>query len=170
MTNGWFDLNSAHVGRPKVFEELPGTVVAEVAKLITIYSGWMVLPDSPEAYLKKENLFDCIRKMPAQFDSYKVLDAAMDKYVSIARKAGNDWFVGSLTNREARSITLDLSFLSKDEKYEAILYEDAENSNFLTNKESYTIRRQEVDAKTKLVVRMAEGGGHVVYIKRISNE
>ena len=94
----------------------------------------------------------------------------MDKYVSIARKAGDDWFVGSLTNREARSITLDLSFLSKDEKYEAILYEDAENSNFLTNKESYTIRRQAVDANTKLVVRMAEGGGHVVYIKRISNE
>ncbi|AKP53182.1 glycoside hydrolase family 97 protein [Cyclobacterium amurskyense] len=170
MTNGWFDLNSAHVGRPKVFEELPGTVVAEVAKLITIYSGWMVLPDSPEAYLKKEDLFDCIRKMPAQFDSYKVLDAALDNYVSIARKAGDDWFVGSLSNREARSITLDLSFLSKDEKYEAILYEDAENSNFLTNKESYIIRRQAVDANTKLVVRMAEGGGHVVYIKRISNE
>ncbi|WP_339924435.1 glycoside hydrolase family 97 N-terminal domain-containing protein [uncultured Cyclobacterium sp.] len=169
MTNGWFDLNSAHVGRPKVFEELPGTVVAEVAKLITIYSGWMVLPDSPEAYLKKEDLFDCIRKMPGQFDGFKVLDAVLDNYVSIARKAGDDWFIGSLTNREARSITLDLSFLSKDEKYEAILYEDAENSNFLTDKESYSIRQQPVDANTKLTVRLAEGGGNVVYIKKLSN-
>ncbi|EPR67072.1 glycoside hydrolase family 97 protein [Cyclobacterium qasimii] len=170
MTNGWFDLNSAHMGRPKVFEELPGTVVAEVAKLITIYSGWMVLPDSPEAYLNKEDLFDCIRNMPAQFDGYKVLDAVLDNYVSIARKAGDDWFVGSLTNREARAITLDLSFLSEDEKYEAILYEDAEDSDFLTKKESYTIRRQSVNAKTKLVVRMGKGGGHVMHIKRISSE
>ncbi|MBR9775422.1 MAG: glycoside hydrolase family 97 protein [Cytophagales bacterium] len=169
MTNGWFDLNSAHVGRPKVFEELPGTVVAEVAKLITIYSGWMVLPDSPEAYLQKEDLFDCIRKMPAQFDSFKVLDALLDKHVSIARKAGDDWFVGSLTNREARSITLDLSFLSEDENYEAILYEDAENSDFLTNKESYTIRSMAVNAKTKLVAQMSRGGGHVMYIKKLSN-
>jgi|GEM_PF-3500530 len=158
------------MGRPKVFEKITGTVVAEVAKIITIYSGWIVLPDSLEAYLKKEDLFDCIRKMPAQFDSFKVLDAALDNYVSIARKARDDWFLDSLTNREARSLTLDLSFLSNDEKYEAILYEDAENSNFLTNKESYTIRRQPVNAKTKLAVRMAEVGGNVVYIKRISNK
>ncbi|MDO6438978.1 glycoside hydrolase family 97 catalytic domain-containing protein [Cyclobacterium sp. 1_MG-2023] len=170
FTNGWFDLDAAHIGRPKVFEEIPGTVVAEVAKLITIYSGWMVLPDSPEAYLEKEDLFDCIRKMPAQFDSFKVLDAGLDNYVSVARKAGEDWFVGSLTNREARSITLDLSFLSEKEKYEAILYEDAENSDYLSNKESYTIRSMPVNANTKLVVRMSNGGGHVMYIKKISNK
>lgn len=167
FTNGWFDLDSAHIGRPKVFEEIPGTVVAEVAKLVTIYSGWMVLPDSPEAYLEKEDLLDCIRKMPAQFDSFKVLDAVLDKYVSIARKAGEDWFVGSLTNREAREITLDLSFLSEDENYQAILYEDAVNSDFLFNKESYTIRKLAVNANTKLVVRMGKGGGHVMHIKKI---
>jgi alpha-glucosidase len=169
MTNGWFDLNSAHLGRPRVFEEIPGTVVAEVAKLITIYTGWAVLPDSPEAYLEKEDLFDCIRKMPPQYDSFKVLDAQLDEFVCVARKAENDWFIGSLTNREARSITLDLFFLQKDKKYEATLYEDAEDSHFLDNKESYTIRKQLVNSKTKLSVRMGEGGGHVVHIKMISN-
>lgn len=170
LTNGWFDLNSAHKGRPRVFEEIPGTVVAEVAKLITIYTGWVILSDSPEAYLKKTDLFECIRKMPNQFDDFKVLDAKLDEFVSVARKAGKDWFIGSLTNREARAITLDLSFLNNDENYEATLYEDAENSHFLDNKESYTIRKQLVNSQTKLSVRMSEGGGNVVHIKMISNK
>ena len=167
MTNGWFDLNSAHIGRPKVFEEIPGTVVAEVAKLITIYSGWAVLSDSPEAYLKKDDLFDCIRNMPAQFDSFKVLDAELDNFVSVIRKAGDDWFIGSLTNREKRTIVLSLNFLPKDKKYEATLYEDAKDSHFIQNKESYTVRRELVNSETKLTINMSEGGGHVVYIKMI---
>ncbi len=164
LTNGWFDLNNAH-SRHRVFQKIPGTVVAEVAKLITIYTGWMVLPDSPEEYLKKDDLFDCIRKMPAQFDGFKVLDAKMDEYVSIARKAGDDWFIGSLTNRQKRSITIDFSFLPKGKAYEATLYEDAKESHFLNKKESCSIRKKNVDAATKLEVAMAEGGGHVVFLK-----
>ena len=166
LTNGWFDLNNAD-SRVKVFQKIPGTVVAEVAKLITIYSGWMVLPDSPEEYLKKDDLFDCIRNMPAQFDSYKVIDAKMDEFVCIGRKSGDDWFIGSLTNREKRTILLDLSFLPKDRKYEATIYEDAENSHFLDNKEAYTIRKQQVNSTTTLTIKMGAGGGNAIYIKNI---
>ncbi|WP_347840597.1 glycoside hydrolase family 97 catalytic domain-containing protein [uncultured Draconibacterium sp.] len=164
LTNGWFGLNNAH-SRVKVFKEIPGTVVAEVAKLITIYTGCMVLPDSPEEYLKKDDLFDCIRQMPAQFDGLKVLDAQLDEYVCIARKAGDDWFIGSLTNREKRTITIDLSFLPEEASYEATLYEDAEDSHFLNNKESYKIRKQQVDSTTKLTITMSEGGGHAIFLK-----
>ena len=170
LTNGWFGLNEAHTGkRPKVFEEIPGTVVGEVAKLITIYTGCMVLPDSPEEYLKKDDLFDCIRKMPAQFDSFKIVDAKLDEYVSVARTSGADWFIGSLTNRDAREITLDLSFLPEDKKYEATLYEDAEDSHFQNNKEVYKISKQLVDIKTKLTIKMAPGGGHAIFLKDITD-
>ena len=170
LCNGWFGLNNAHKeGRPKVFEEIPGTVVAEVAKLITIYTGCAVLPDSPEEYLKKDDLFDCIRKMPAQFESFKIIDAKLDEFVSVARKAGKDWFIGSLTNRESRAIVLDLNFLPKDKRYEATLYEDAEDSHFLNNKESYKIRKQLVDFKTKLTVQMAPGGGNAIFLKDITD-
>ncbi|GAA3602759.1 glycoside hydrolase family 97 catalytic domain-containing protein [Flavivirga amylovorans] len=170
LCNGWFDLNNAHKeGRPRVFKEIPGTVVAEVAKLITIYTGCAVLPDSPEEYLNKDDLFDCIRNIPAQFDSFKVLDARLDEFVSVARKSGTDWFIGSLTNRDSRTIILDLSFLPKDKKYEATLYEDSEDSHFLHNKESYTIRKQQVNFTTKLSVKMGAGGGNVIYLKNISD-
>ena len=167
-TNGWFGLNKAH-SRMRVFQEIPGTVVAEVAKLITNYSGWMVLPDSPEEYKKKDDLFECVRNMPPHFDSFKVLDAKLDDFVCIARKSGTDWFIGSLTNREARTINLKLDFLPKDKKYEATFYEDAESSHFLNNKESYNIRKQVVDSTNELAIRMEPGGGHAIFLKSISD-
>jgi alpha-glucosidase len=166
-TNGWFDLNNAQL-RERVFEEIPGTVVAEVAKLITNYSGWMVLPDCPEEYAKKDDLFECVRNMPAQYDSFKVLDAKLDEFVCIARKSGENWFVGSLTNRDSRSITINLSFLPNDKKYEATVYEDAEDSHFMNNKESYNVRKLRVDSKSELTVHLAPGGGNAIYFKDIS--
>nr|WP_319999145.1 glycoside hydrolase family 97 N-terminal domain-containing protein [uncultured Draconibacterium sp.] len=168
-TNGWFGLNNAH-SRVKVFQEIPGTVVAEVAKLITNYSGWMVLPDSPEEYAKKDDLFECVRNMPPQFDSFLVLDAKLDEFVCVARKAGTDWFVGSLSNREPRTIKLDMSFLPNNKKYEATIYEDADDSHFMTNKESYNVRTQLVNSKSELTIRLAPGGGNAIYLKDISNE
>ena len=169
LTNGWFNLNTAQNGRPRVFEEIPGTVVAEVAKLITTYSGWSILSDSPEAYLKKEDLFECVKNMPTQFDDFKILDAKFDEFVSVARRAGEDWFIGSLTNRESRTITLDLKFLKKNVDYEAIIYKDADNSHFINNKESYKIHKQLVTSKSKLSIKMKEGGGNAVHIKKIEN-
>ncbi|WP_297088311.1 glycoside hydrolase family 97 protein [uncultured Draconibacterium sp.] len=166
LTNCWFDLNSAH-SRVKVFQEIPGTVSAEVAKLITIYTGMMILPDSPEEYLKKDDLFDCIRKMPAQFDSFKVLDAELDKYVSIARKAGDDWFIGSLTNRDQRNLEVDLSFLPENQKFEAVIYSDTKDTHFLENKEAYQIETMEVENGTKLNIYLAPGGGCAVYLKKL---
>jgi len=106
--------------------------------------------------------------MPPQYDSFNVLDAKLDEFVCIARKSGMNWFIGSLTNRESRSLSLDLSFLPKDGKYEATLYEDTEYSHFLNNKESYTIRKQLVNSETKLSIKMASGGGNVIFLKKIN--
>ncbi|MBN2636695.1 MAG: glycoside hydrolase family 97 catalytic domain-containing protein [Prolixibacteraceae bacterium] len=170
LTNGWFDLNNAHLeGRPKVFREIPGTVVAEVAKYITIYTGLAVLSDSPEEYLKKDDLFDCIRKMPPQFDSFEILDAKMDEFVTVARKAGNNWFIGSLTNRDARTLVIDLSFLPADKQYRATLYEDTKTTHFMDNKESYAIRKlDDINSKSSIMVNLAPGGGHAMFIEEIS--
>ena len=163
MCNGWFDLNGAH-SRVKVFEEIPGTVVAEVAKLIVAYTGWMILPDSPEEYIKKDLLFDCIRKMPAQFDGFKVLDGEIGEFITVVRQAGDNWFVGSLTNREARTLEIDFSFLPKDRVFSATLYQDADDSHFLNNKEDYKIQKVNIDSGTKLKVKLAPGGGCAIYL------
>ena len=163
MCNGWFDLNRAH-SRVKVFEEIPGTVAAEVAKLIVVYSGWMILPDSPEEYLKKDDLFDCIRKMPPQFDGFKVLDGKIGEFITVARQAGDNWFIGSLTNREPRTLEIDFSFLPQERVYAATVYEDADDSHFLNNKEDYQIRKVNIDSDTKLTIKLAAGGGCAIYL------
>jgi len=167
MTNGWFGLNGA-ISRPKVFKEIPGTVAAEVAKLIVIYSGLTVLPDSPEEYLKKEDLFDCIRKMPSQFDSYKVLDGEIGKYIIVARQSGLNWFIGSLTNRDKRTLNVDFRFLPKGESYQATFYEDTQDTHFLNNKESYRVRKDiKVNRNTKLKIYLAPGGGNSIWLKKL---
>lgn len=164
-TNGWFDLNNAQ-SRTRVFQEIPGTVAAEVAKLIVTYTGWMVLPDSPEEYLKKDDLFDCIRKMPTQFDSFKVLDGKIGEYICVARSAGDNWFVGALTNRNSRNVEVNLDFL-KEGKYKATIYSDTKETHFLNNKESYEIKEVNADSNQKLNIYLAQGGGCAVHFEKI---
>ncbi len=171
MTNGWFALNTAYTSqdRPKVFAEIPGTVAAEVAKQIVIYSGCSVLPDAPEEYLKKDDLFDCIRQMPAQFDSFKILDGEIGEFITVARQAGNNWFVGSLTNRESRELTIKFDFLEEGKKYLATYYEDAAGTHFEANKESYQVRKDiEVGNNSIVNVKLAPGGGHSIFLKAIN--
>ena len=144
---------------------MTAAVAAEVAKLIALYSGMSVLPDSPEEYLKKDDLFECIRNLPGQFDSFQVLDGELDGFVSVARRSGDDWFIGSLTNREARKVIIDLSFLPEDQEFEATIYKDADDTHFLNNKESYNIRKQIVNSGMVLELALAPGGGCAIHFR-----
>ncbi len=167
LCNGWFALESAFTSnRPKVFEEIPGTVAAEVAKLIVVYGGCFVLPDAPEEYLKKDDLFECIRNMPAHFDAYRVLDGEIGEFISVARSSGDEWFVGSLTNRQSRELTINFDFLDANRKYVATFYEDAVDTHFLENKEAYHVRENiAVDKDAKIKIKLAAGGGHSIWIR-----
>lgn len=168
LCSGWFDITEAH-SRHKVFQKIPGTVVAEVAKLIVSHGGLFVLPDVPEEYLKKDDLFDCIRKMPAHFDSFNVLDGEIGEFITVARQSGNDWFVGSLTNRESRELKIKFDFLEEGKKYLATYYEDSADTHFETNKESYQVRKDiEVTKDTIVNAKLAPGGGHSIFIKKIN--
>jgi alpha-glucosidase len=158
MTNGWYDLNNAQT-RFRVFQPIPGTVAAETAKMLVYYSGLMVLPDAPEEYEKKADLFEFIKNLPDSYDELKVLGGTPDTYISMARKKGENWYIGSLTNRDERTLQIPLTFLDKSKKYKAIIYEDAPDSHYLDNKEAYQIRIIEVTPDTVLDVSLAPGGG-----------
>lgn len=170
LCNGWFSLSTAYGnGRVKVFEVIPGTVASEVAKLIVVYGGCFVLPDAPEEYLKKDDLFDCIRQMPAHFDSFKVLDGEIGEYISVARGSGDEWFVGSLSNREARTLEIDFDFLDDNKKYIATFYEDAHNTHYQNNKESYSVKKDiPIDKKSRKKIKIAPGGGNAIWIRPIN--
>lgn len=165
MCNGWFGFDEA-ISRVRVFEEIPGTVAAEVAKLIVVYSGMNLLSDSPEEYLKKDDIFNAIRKMPGAFDGFEALDGEIGEYIVVARRAGENWFVGSLTNRKPRTIKIDLSFLPEGQKFLATFYEDAPTTHFLNERETYMLRSEIVEAGQELEIRMAPGGGNAIYLER----
>ena len=169
LCDGWFGLNDAFGhGRHKVFEPIPGTVAAEVAKLIVDYSGLYVLPDAPEEYLKKDDLFDCIRQMPAEFEGYKVLRGEIGRFISVARKAGDEWFVGTLTNRDRRTLELKLNFLEPGKQYVATFYEDSKDTHYLKNKEAYQVRKNiPVYSETTIIANLAAGGGQSIWIKPV---
>ena len=166
MCNGWYAFEGAEV-RPKVFKFLPGTVAAENAKLIVVFSGVSVLPDAPEAYLEKPTMFDFIKRLPTSFDEYKVLDGDIERFISVARRSGKNWYVGSLTTREPRTLDLTLDFLEPSSKYIAYLYEDAPETHFLNNRESYQTRQIEVNSKSTLEIKLASGGGNAIRIEKI---
>ena len=153
--------------RPKVFRFIPGTVAAENAKLVVFHSGISILADSPENYLEKADLFDFIKNLPKSYDEYKVLDGHIESHITVARRAADNWYLGSLTTREPRTLNVKLDFLKEGQKYKAFLFEDATGTHFINNREAYQTRQINVDSKDVLILKLASGGGSTVRIEPI---
>jgi alpha-glucosidase len=163
MCNGWYGFEGSEV-RPKVFRFIPGTVAAENAKLVVFTAGLTVMPDTPEEYLRKADLFEFIKHLPGQFDELKVLGGDMESYISLARRSGDNWYIGSLTTREPRRMNLKLDFLEPGKKYQAYLYEDSPETHFVHKREAYQVREEMVHAESELKVWLAPGGGNAIRI------
>ena len=167
LCNLWFGFEGAE-SRDRVFEKIPGTVAAEVAKLAAIFSGIHIIPDAPEEYNSKYDLFEFVKTLPDSFDELRILEGHLDEYVTVARRKGEDWYVGSLTNRDAREVLLDLSFLNEGSVYQASIYADADDSHYLHNQETYQVTESLVKKGDVLNVRMAPGGGHAIRLINLS--
>ncbi|MDB5248104.1 MAG: alpha-glucosidase [Segetibacter sp.] len=101
-------------------------------------------------------------KIPTSWDDTKVLQGEPGQFITTARRKGNDWFVGTLTNNDARSVKIPLSFLSKGKKYTATIYSD--DPNVVTNTK-VKVDRKTVDAATILDVQLQPSGGQAIWIK-----
>ncbi len=168
MCNGWYGLTEAE-NRVKVFQPIPGTVAAETAKLIVFYSGLSVLPDAPEEYMKKADIFTIIESLPDTYDEMRVLGGDIDSYITVARRKGDNWYVGSLTNREARTLEIPLTFLARDVEYKALIGEDTPSTHYIDNKERYNVRDAMVTAASVIKAKLAPGGGFAMRLRPSDN-
>ena len=128
------------------------------------FSGFSILPDCPEAYAERADLFDFIRRLPMTWDETRILHSDIGKYITTARRRGDQWFVASATNEEERTLPISLDFLDEGQKYAATVYEDAPDAHYQTNREAYRVRKLQVTRDTTVDARMAPGGGHRIYL------
>ncbi len=164
MCNGLFTLENPARDRPRIFTNVDSTIVAETARVLITYSGVSLLPDCPEAYAEREDLFDFLRQLPMTWDETRILYGAVGQYITTARRSGQRWFVASATNEEARSLKIKLDFLKPGVSYLATLYEDADDAHYKTNREAYRVRKITVTRDSIIEARMAPGGGHCMLI------
>ena len=112
--------------------------------------------------LQGQKEFDFIKRVPATWDEVRVPErAAPCDYITVARRSGKDWYVGSLTNWDARTVKVPLDFLGAG-KYVAVIYADAPDSAM--DATHTTLTRQTVDRTTVLDIHMVSGGGNAIWI------
>jgi len=156
----------------KGYSTVPGrqvhtTLTKQLALYITMYSPLQMAADLPENYEKHMDAFQFIKDVAVDWDDTKILEAEPGDYITIARKAKgtSDWFIGAITDENARNATFSLNFLDRGKKYVATIYADADNADWKENPMVYQIHKYLVDEKTKLNLKLANGGGAAVSIK-----
>ena len=143
------------------------TLAKQLALYVTMYSPLQMAADLPEAYEQHPDAFQFIKDVAVDWDDTRILAAEPGEYVTIARQAKGtpDWYLGAITDENARQQTVKLDFLPKGQKYQAIIYADATGASWDKNPEAYQIRRQTVDSKTTLKLQLAPGGGAAISLK-----
>ncbi|RLJ32019.1 glycosyl hydrolase family 97 [Chryseobacterium sp. 7] len=143
------------------------TLVKQLALYVTMYMPLQMAADLPENYKKHMDAFQFIKDVAADWDDTKILSAEPGDYVITARKAKGteNWFVGGITDENKRDYALDFSFLDKGKKYEATIYEDGKDADYIDNPQSYNIYKKEISSKSKINFKMARSGGFAISIK-----
>jgi hypothetical protein len=162
--HGLYDLNSAHTDRVKVFEEVFSTVVSETARAFVLFSGLAIIPDMPDEYLRKKDLFEFISKISTKWDETRVLNGKIGEYITTARRSDDQWFIGSVYNEQGGSLSIPMDFLD-NRKYIATLYEDAADAHYQANKEAYTVRTVTLTKDSVVNAKLAPGGGHCMWVR-----
>jgi alpha-glucosidase len=137
-----------------------GTRAHELALYVIFESPLEMVSDYPEHYQDQKE-FDFIRRVPSTWDEVHVIGGRPMEWISLARRSGSDWYVGSLTNWDERNVKLPLSFLPAGE-FVAETYADAPDA--AKEATHTTLSKQTVDRNTVLEVHMVSGGGNAVWI------
>ena len=167
------------------------TIGNQLGLYVTFYSPLQMAADLPENYARFMDAFQFIKDVAVDWDKTLYLEAEPGAYIVTARhprmstlnsgrlsgKAGawefahpdgkehDVWFVGGVTDENAREVSVKLDFLQPGVQYEATIYADAPDADFETNPQAYTITRQTVTSETTLGLRMARAGGFGVSLR-----
>jgi alpha-glucosidase len=169
FTPGIFDiLISSAEGTPRSPEasRVRTTLAKQLALYVVLYSPLQMAADLPKNY-EGQPALQFIRNVPVDWERTKVLDGRIGDYVVVARqeRGGADWYVGAITDEEARTLEVPLSFLPEGQRYVAEIYADGEGADWLSKPLAISISERPVDAETTLTLVLAPGGGQAIRIR-----
>lgn len=162
-TPGLFETDLASYGFGN--NSKPGTTIArQLALYLTMPSPIQMASDRPDSYRKYADAFEFIKVVPVDWRNSVYLEAEPGDYITVARqdKNSDDWYIGAITDENARKAKIKLDFLPAGEKFEATIYEDAPDADYRTNPKAYKIYTKKVDSKSQLTLNLAPGGGAAV--------
>ena len=138
-----------------------GTRCRQLAEYVVFESPLNMLCDSPSNYMDEPECTGFIAEIPTVWDETKVIDGRIAEYIATARRSGDTWYIGAMTDWNARDLSLDLSFLG-DGDYEMTVYRDGINADRAAR--DYVKETVTVPASRKVTVHMAPGGGYAAKI------
>jgi len=133
-----------------------GTRCHQLAMYVIYEVPFQMLSDNPTIYSKEQECTDFITSVPTIFDETVPLDGKVGEYVAMARKKGNTWYAGAMSNWTPRELTIDLSFLGEGE-YQAVIFRDGINAD--RDATDYKKETLKVTSKDKLAIKLMNGGG-----------
>ena len=141
-----------------------GTRCQQLAMYVVYEAPLQILADNPTIYMKEQECTDFITKVPFTFDETVAIDGKVGEYAAIARKKGETWFVGAMSNWTPRELTLDFSFLGAG-TYQATVFKDGVNAD----REATDYKKEviKVSSADKVKIQLAPGGGWVARIEKL---
>lgn len=140
-----------------------GTRCRQLATYVIFESPFNMLCDAPSNYRREKECTEFISNIPTIWDETVSLAGKVSEYVAIARRHGNDWYIGALTNWTPRELDLDLSFLGEGD-YTLELFKDGINADRAAR--DYKKEVIPVPTDRKLKIHMAPGGGYAARIQK----
>ena len=168
MCNGLADLRQA--GRVDEPSPVPSTLAGEAARTLIIFSGATIIPDIPENYQKHPELLQFIAAEQMPWRESRTLTGVIGEHIVMARQAADGkWLVGAATNEDPRELVIPLTFLGPG-RYEALVIEDGDDSDYRTHRESIKAQKRLVIRTDTIRVKLAPGGGACLLLQPILGE
>jgi len=145
--------------------DIPSTLAKQLALYVVLYSPLQMLADTPETYARLPGPMAFLRDVPTDWADTRVLNGAVGEYVTVARKdrRGDDWYLGAITDGQARSLAVKLDFLDAGRTYLAEIYRDADGADYRTaTRHLFAIERRVVRRDDVLTLALAPGGGQAI--------
>lgn len=143
------------------------TLAQQLALYVVLYSPVQMVPDLMENYAGQP-AFQFIRDVGVNWKQSKVLNGEVGSFITIAReeRGTGNWFVGSITNEDARNIEISFDFLEPGKSFDATIYADGPDADWDKNPTDIKIEKKEVNSDSKLKLHLAPGGGCAISLMK----